>query len=57
MSKKTAFYLYTGCVFTGALILGWNLHLFTESKIPYSYRTDWITLDTLAALGLRNYNP
>lgn len=52
--KKT---FYVSCVATGGLILGWYLHIFTESKIPYSYRTENIVLDTLAALGIRNYNP
>lgn len=44
-------------VAVGALLTGWNLNLFTQKKIPYSYRTDSLVLDTLAALGLRNYNP
>lgn len=58
MSKeKKKFYVGLSCVFTGGLITGWYLHLFTEIKIPYSYRTDNIILDSLAAIGLRNYNP
>lgn len=46
-----------GACVTFGICIGWSLHLFTESKIPFSYRTDDIVLDTLAALGIRNYNP
>ena len=48
--------LISGLIF-GSMLIGWNLNLFTQKKIPYSYRTDSMVLDTLAALGIRNYNP
>lgn len=41
---------------SAGLIIGWYLHIATEEEIPFSYRTDSIILDTLAAIGLRDYN-
>ena len=55
--KKIGFVLGVTATVIGSIKIGWYLKLFTESKIPFSYRTDFIIFDTLSALGLRNYNP
>lgn len=55
--KKIKTVLYFGIGALALMEAGWRLAIFASSKIPYSYRTDSMLLDTLAAVGLRNYNP
>lgn len=55
MDKKKRIIAVIGLA-TGSIVVGWYLHQFTESRIPYSYRTGFLILDSLAAVGLRDYN-
>ena len=52
MAKKI---FYGGCIAVGAFFIGWGVHIWTETKIPYSYRTNNPMLDILSAIGLRDY--
>lgn len=56
MSKVVKVLKIIGLVLIG-IVIGWFLNIFTQSKIPYSYRTDNLILDILAAVGVRDYNP
>lgn len=52
MAKKI---FYVGCVAVGGFFIGWGVHMWTENKIPYSYRTGYPIFDILGAVGLRDY--